>query len=246
MSRSIPTQNSPNPSCRFFEWDGSKGGIRYYDKDKKENVELGLKFTFIFLDELATVKGWHEPSESGIFSNEVRDTREQQLLVKAFKGGQIAEGFYKDIKDKVVAAGGHFTANIYIGFKNGNSLSIGSLQFKGAALNAWVDFRKANQKAIHEKAVTITGTKDGKKGKVVFKTPVMAIKDITEETNTEAMALDKQLQEYLDGYFKRKTTERVAPAGAVTDTAEEPPEDHQNATAEAEVQNHPDDENEPF
>ena len=38
MSRSNPTDNTPNPAVRWFEWNGEQGGIRYYDKDKKTQL----------------------------------------------------------------------------------------------------------------------------------------------------------------------------------------------------------------
>ena len=39
MSRSNPVENSPNPATRWFEWDGSAGGLRYYDKEAKQQVK---------------------------------------------------------------------------------------------------------------------------------------------------------------------------------------------------------------
>lgn len=210
MSRSKPTERTPNPATRWFEWDGEHGTVRYYDKKEKTNVDMGHDFTFILLDELYTVKGWHEETESGIYSNEIRDTRDEQLIVKAFKAKQpIAEGFYKQIKDRVKASGGKFVANLYICYKEGKELKLASLQMKGAALNAWVDFRKDNRDAVYEKAVRIKGSKDGKKGSIKFKTPVLHLADISAETNSQAKAIDETLQKFLDGYFKRTRLEQT-------------------------------------
>ncbi|HUD76037.1 MAG TPA: hypothetical protein VMQ76_13275 [Terracidiphilus sp.] len=211
MSRSNPTSDSPNPCTRWHEWNGEKGHVKYYDKEKKENVDLALPFTFIVLDELAVIKGWHESSESGITSNEVRDVRKESMTVKAFKGGPLAEGFYTQIKDKVAAAGGHYVANLYVAFKSGDALALGSLQFKGAALGAWMDFRKAHRKDILEQAIQITGFDEGKKGRVIFRTPKFKLLAIKEETNTQAVEIDKGvLQPYLADYFKRTRVEQVA------------------------------------
>ena len=84
MSRSNPSVNAPNPAARWYEWNGETGTVRYYDKEAKKNIDVPLPFTFLLLDELACVKGWHDPSQSGIYSNEVRDTTKDKLLVKAF------------------------------------------------------------------------------------------------------------------------------------------------------------------
>ena len=115
MSRSNPQEHLSNPAVRWFEWNGEKGVIRFYDKDAKTNVDVPLPFTFLLLDQLATVRGWHDASASGIYANEVRDTTKDTLVVKSFKGGTIAEGLYKDIKADVneprvtAKTSGHFS-----------------------------------------------------------------------------------------------------------------------------------------
>lgn len=212
MSRSNPTTQNPNPSQRWLEWSGQKGTLKYYDKTTKEEVEISGKFTFLLLDSLSSIKGWHESSESKIFSNEVRDTRADRFLVKSFKGGTIAEGFYADIKDRVKAAGGKFTQNLYIAFKDGDALKIGTISFSGAALMEWMDFSKGNRQALLTEAIQIDGTKEGKKGSVKFKVPTFATIGVSPETNEQAVALDKELQEYLKGYLAQKKTEQAAPS----------------------------------
>lgn len=227
MSRSNPHENgAPNPAARWFEWNGEQGTVRYYDKDKKENVDVGSDFKFMLLDELGSVRGWHDPSESGIYSNEVRDTRQDVLIVKSFKGGTLAEGLYKDIKDRVNTVGGQFVANCYIAFKDGEALKIGSLRFKGAALGTWMEFRKANRSALYKKAVRIQGFTEGKKGRITFRMPVLMTVDITDDTNAKATALDVELQEFLSGYLRRNTRDKVAhPPAATEEThSQEPPE----------------------
>lgn len=216
MSRSNPNVGGGNPSTRWHEWAGGNDGgvVRYYDKTLAENVTVPLPFTFILLDETATVKGWHDSSDSGIYANEVRDTRQEVFVVKAFKGGELASGHWAAIRDRVGAFGGHFVANLYIAYRGADkALQIGSLQFKGAALKSWMDFRKASRKALYEKAVAITGFDEGKKGKVVYRTPKFALKDISEASNKEAVALDVELQDYLKAYFSR-TKDQAAQVSA--------------------------------
>lgn len=204
MSRSNPTDNTPNPAVRWFEWNGEAGTVRYYDKDAKQNVDVGLPFAFMLLDELASVRGWHEPSQSGIVSNEVRDTRQDVLVVRAFKGGTLAEGFYKDIKDRVNTAGGSFVSSCYVAFKNGGEgLDIGNFRFKGAALGSWMEFRKANRRDLYKKAIEITGYTEGKKGRVTYRMPTFRLKELTAETDQMAVGLDMQLQEFLTAYLAR-------------------------------------------
>jgi hypothetical protein len=218
MSRSNPTINNPNPSTRWFEIkaDSDKPRIQYYDREKEANVVVKPPFTFILLDELSTMTGFHDQSQSGIYANEVRDTRAEPFVVKAFKGGILASGFYANIKDKAVAAGAKFTTVMYIAFKEGKGkLQLGAMKLNGASLSAWFDFRKDNRKAIYEMAITVPLTKawtPGKKGKIKWLAPKFELTKISEATNKEALAIDGIIQEYLTGYFKKNKADAAQPA----------------------------------
>ena len=102
MSLSNPTV-SQNPASKYIEYKGDSGKWFYFDKTKGENgenVELHPPLYFIVLDELATIKGWSDQYESGIYSNEVHHINET-LRVKSFKGGLSIVGKYPDIKFEV-------------------------------------------------------------------------------------------------------------------------------------------------
>lgn len=220
MSRSNPTENStPSPAVRWFEWNGEVGTVRYYDKEQQKRVDVGADFTFILLDQLGSVRGWHEPSESGIYSNEVKDTRQDALIVRAFKAGTLVEGLYKDIKDRANTLGGQFVTNCYIAFKH-DGLSIGSLRFKGATLGAWMEFCKSHRADLFKKAVRIKGFTEGKKGRIVYRVPVFELAEISDETNKAAIGLDATLQEFLKGYLKKNTRDRAEQAAPDTSESE--------------------------
>lgn len=213
MSRSKPDANEPNPSQRWLEWDGSKGVVRYYDKDTKQNVVVGSDFVFLLLDQLGGVGGWHKTSDCAMYSNAVKDVRSGVLVVKTKKDGIVAEGLYKDIKDRVNAMGGYYEAQCYVGFKREDgTLAIGCLRFKGAALHAWAEFAKAHRADLYEKAVRINGYTEGKKGQIVYRVPILASMAVSPATNTEAVALDAVFQKWLEGYLGRSTSEQAAPA----------------------------------
>ena len=238
MSRSNPTDATRNPAVRWFEWAGGTDGgfVRYYDKATEKQVSLGDaekggKFLFILLDELATVKGWHDASESSIYANEVRDTRQDILVVKAFKGGELASGLYANIKDRIVAVGGYFVSSCYIAFKDDEGkLQIGNIRFKGASLGAWMDFKKEcpskkdasgkNVKAFYVDAVKIEGFEQQKKGGTTFRIPKFALAPLSAETNAQAVALDAELQAFLSDYLKRP---RVEAAAAQAEAPQEQP-----------------------
>jgi hypothetical protein len=241
VSRSNPTENaSPNPATRWFEWNGELGNLRYYDKTLKKNIDVPAKgFTFILLDQLGSVGGFNERSQSGITSNEVKDTRSDVLLVKSFKGGEIAHGLYKDIKDKVNAHGGKFKASCYIAFKDDNGeLVLGNLGIKGGALTPWLDFTKENRAVLYDKGIQITGFTEHKKGKVDYRNPTFRLIDISESTNAAAVELDKVLQAFLKSYLGQNKRDQVetthlrdedvmppVETGEEIDTSQMPPED---------------------
>ena len=221
MSRSNPTDTAVNPAVRWFEWQGEHGIVRYYDKEKKENVDVGADFGFVLLDQLASVRGWHEASQSGIYSNEVKDTRADVLVVKAFKGGTLAEGLYKDIKDRANNVGGRFNANIYLAFKHGPGMAIGCLRLKGGALGAWMEFVKANRAEVYKQAIKITGFTEGKKGRVVFRVPQFKLVPLAPESNEKATALDAELQAFLEIYLKRTKKQQAEHVAQVVPDVED-------------------------
>jgi hypothetical protein len=211
MSLSNPTESTPNPSKRWFQLDGKKGGIEYYDKAEKKAFEVKLPFTFIVLDTLATIKGFHKQN-GGIYSNEVRDVTKEPFLVKWFKGNAvIAEGMYKDIKDKVNVNKGHYSASVYIAFSTADGYHIGNIQFKGAALNQWVEFQKLNKGEMGKKAVRIIEFKQGGTADAPFAYPVFSLFEVKPETIQIAIDLDIELQKFLNVHLGKKTIpEQVA------------------------------------
>lgn len=223
MSRSNPTSSNTHPSTRWIEYNGASdgGSFRHYDKNAIAedgtvgcNVDLGPKISFLWLDETYSVTGFLE-GQGGIYSNEVKDIRAGVLTVKQHKTGNIiAQGSWNKTTAegeafiaRVKAAGGKFTGNLYIGYKDAEgNLAIGVLQLKGAAYSKWSEFFQKNKKAIQSGAVTVKSHADGKKGAVKFKTPVFEVVPVSEKSNEEAVELDKQLQ----AYFK----EAIAPVAA--------------------------------
>lgn len=235
MSRSNPTEGARNPSTRWFEWAGGADGgfVRWYNKDTEQQVKHEGPFVFLVLDELSTVKGWHEPSESSIYANEVRDLRQDALVVKSFKGGELLSGLYSQIKDSIVAKGGHYHGSVYIAYKDGGELRLGNLGLKGAALSAWMEFKKAagskkdangkSQRAYYVDAVVIDGFEQAKKGGTTYRVPKFALKETSAATNAQAIALDAELQTFMAEYLKRPKAEAAKPAANGNGMNDEPP-----------------------
>lgn len=180
--RAAFSQPTTNPAVKFLEWKSNDKCFGYFDKSiaeslkgltaeeikKKANVKIELPFKFLVLDELHTVKGWNDATESGIYSNEVKYISKDELIVKPFKGNEIARGLYKDIKEKAKAAGGHYVKSIYIMLEGGE---IANIQLKGAACQTWGDFTAKSKSRLVDEWVSVVGFDEAKKGSVKYTTP---------------------------------------------------------------------------
>lgn len=193
--------NTPqsNPATKFFDWKSNDKCFSYYDKEKSENVLVPLPFKFLVLDELHAIKGWNDATSSGIFSNEVKFISKEVMTVKPFKGNEIAKGFYKDIKEKVVSAGGHYVKSIYVMLEDG---SLANIQLKGSAVQKWGEFTQKTRNRLPDEWVVVAKSLEGKKGAVKFNTPEFSfersINDAEAEMADEAF---NTLETYLKAYL---------------------------------------------
>lgn len=220
MSRSNPQKQIIHPAARWFRWNAKRGKINFWKKPEAEGqkgheVDLDLPFSFLYLDELSTITGFNKRRNSFMFSNEVRDTRESPLTVKFFEGREtIATGLYANIKPQLEQARAKFAASIYLAYKEGDELKIGNIQLSGFAVSSWMDFKKKNREHLESSAVVISGTKiDDTSGDDPFHIPQFKLKEVTEETNTKAIELDRVLQAYLEEYLQQHSSQKVNTVG---------------------------------
>lgn len=186
-----------NPATRFFEWSSDDKTLKWYDKETKENTLVKLPFVFLVLDQLNTVGGWSDADQSGIWSNEVRNTRTDILTVRT-KLGIKREGVYENVK---TVPGAKYVKSVYIAYKgDSGDLELGHLKLKGSAGSAWIEFTK--KRNVYDGAFKIVKA-DGPftKGKTEYWTPVFEANSVTPETSEKADELDRQLQSYLKVYL---------------------------------------------
>ena len=199
--RAAFSQPTTNPAGKFFEWKSNEKTFVYFDKDTKTNVTVPLPFKFLVLDELHTIKGWNDATESGIYANEVKFISRDEMVVKPFKGNEIARGLYKDIKEKAKAAGGHYVKSIYIMLEDG---SIANLQLKGAACQAWGDFTSKGKQRLLDEWVSVVGFDEAKKGSVKYTTPIFGyLASIGDAENDLADEAFNTLEAYLKTYLAK-------------------------------------------
>lgn len=192
-------QPQSNPATKFIDWKSDDKCFSYYDKENQTNVSIPLPFKFLVLDELHTIKGWNDATSSSIYSNEVKFISKEVMTVKPFKGNEIAKGLYKDIKEKIVAAGGHYTKSIYIMLEDG---SLANIQLKRSAVQKWGDFTQKTRNRLPDEWVQVATALEGKKGAVKFWTPEFTFLQSlnADEANLADEAFNK-LETYLKAYL---------------------------------------------
>lgn len=192
---------SQNPTKKYLSWKSVTKNFSYYDKEAEEDVVVDIPLKFVFLQHYHTVKGWHDASASGIYSNEVYYIGSEQLNVRSFKGGEIASGLYKEIKPSVLSAGGKYHRSIYVMLEDG---TIANISIKGAAVKEWSDFFDANKNLLDNNWVEINESADKKKGSIKYSTPVFTIgKALSKAESTNADNAAAEFQTYINNYFSK-------------------------------------------
>jgi hypothetical protein len=163
---------------------------------------------------MSTIKGWHDASGSGIYSNEVKNTKAEPLSVRAFKGGEIASGLYQDIKGKVNSAGGDYYVSLYAELGG----EVVNFSFKGAALMKWSEFSKENRKQFLGNYVNVLSASDEKKGSVKYSVPVFTIGNNIDASVSELS--DKNYDNLVDYFKSRKANSASSAEEVQSHTAE--------------------------
>lgn len=244
MSRTQRRSGGSSPIKRYLRYSGATGLFNYWDKDAQETVEVE-SITLTILDVKSSISGYMESKGAQISSNMVTDMSTEPMKVVAFankKPYDIAEGLYKDIKEKVTAkeVGGKFTANI-IGLADvGFGEEIVNLQLAGVALGSWIDFTNEypNDSFYDYKVTLVKGDLSKRSGgetvsvsekeeealeakiKKNPKTPRpvwfyvidLSVEDLSEAEIEKAIKSDEKLQEYFGAVKEAPTTKEDSTA----------------------------------
>ena len=184
------TETRKNPATKFLEWKSNDKCFEYWDKSKSENIKVEVPFKFMFLEHFHTIKGWNDASGSRIFSNEVKFIGKEPVKVRSFKGGDIVEGIYSEIKLQVLQAGGKYHRSVYVVDDSGDIIN---LQLKGAVVAAYSDFLNENENKVEGAWCEINTVKDHKKGATKYSTPDFTIGKAFTKAEM-ALANDKYLE----------------------------------------------------
>lgn len=203
MARSDAYKTKAETPVKIYaSWSSNDKAFSYYNKEKGENELLKLPLKFVHLDEMSTIKGYHDESSSALYSNEVRSTRNESLNVRSFKAGTLVQGIYADIKSKVQQVGGKFNRSVYV-YHNGDIIN---LSFQGAALQAWSNFTNdaRKNKSLLDNYILIESAADMKKGSIKYSIPVFSVgTTIAKEDAKKADDCYDSLKKYFDERYKQ-------------------------------------------
>lgn len=204
MARITPPSNGPksqNPTAKYLTWKSNEKTFSCYDRETRENYLMELPLKFLFLQHYHCVKGWHDASNSSIYSNEVYYIGSEPMRVSASKGGLIAEGLYKEIKPRVVASGGRYFRAIYVILEDG---SIANLSIKGSVVKEWSDFFDSQKNNLDNNWIVVDQFNESKKGSVKFTTPIFNVGDaVSDDMSKAADAAANYLGEYFSSSIKK-------------------------------------------
>lgn len=220
MSRKDEFKNeNPNPAKRFLDWKSDDKCFQYYDKETQQRVNVELPFKFLTLKEMHTVKGWSDASESAIFSNEVKYIGTEELNVRSFKGGEIAKGLYKEIKERVKGFGGHYVKSVYIMTEEGE---IWNLQLKGSAVQQWGEFTQKTRSRLGDEWVEVVKADERKKGSINYSVPVFMFNtSLTNEEGDKADLVYETIETYMNSYLDAKEIKEETKQEALEPVVEE-------------------------
>ena len=222
--RSEVQSTNSNPAQKFIEWSSKNKCFEYYNKEAKENKLIKLPFTFLFLAERTTIKGFDGEDETGIYSNEVKNFKTEPLEVKNFKKRKIANGLWDDIKADVTDRGGKFAKSIYAMTKKGTLIKV---TLYGGAIGEWFSFTEKSRVRLTDEWVTVTDFEERKKFGNTYFVPVFNYnKSLNEEEGKLADEAYKIFEE-----FEKEPSPRKQEADAYVGDEFEPATDFEDDIA---------------
>ncbi len=201
-------KGSKTPATKFLEWDSTNKCFKYWDKEIEKSILVELPVKFQFLEDFHTIKGFHEQTDASIYSNEIKFISTEELTVKSFKSKEpLAEGVYKDIKDKVKSIGGKYGKSVYALIDG----KIVNFQLYGASIAPFMFFLNGDkQKGIkgynhllETNFIEVKEFTNEKKGANKYTAPIFSIGETYESDEAELVANKyKEVADYFDKYTK--------------------------------------------
>lgn len=216
MGRRDQFTRSINPAKARLEWRGDieKGFFSFYVKDEGNQKIETLKFAV--LAERHAVGGYSEKHGTGLFSNEIDNISEEELIVKKFFNGEQQElfrGIYKETESDRAVHQASYQKVVYAVILECDQIKTGTivrLVLSGCSASAWFNLSTEQKQG----AIVLSGTEQKKKGKNDYLEPVfdsVKIERGSEEDDIAESAYDK-VEAYINGKAEPKSNASREPA----------------------------------
>lgn len=154
---------------KHLKFNGETGKFSYYDKDKKENINVPLyqdPLGFILLSTGYNISWFDKANKCKVYSNEIKYLKDEKLIVRSMKGWIIVEWLYSEIKDTLATK--DYKLHLCITFLDGTEVN--RIAFKAAAFYKVSEaLKKIN---IVKNKVMCTWMEEWKQGKITYQMPI--------------------------------------------------------------------------
>lgn len=214
--------------------------------EKGTNVMMEMPITFMWLLSGTSFSGFNESEGLSIYSNEILSERDLKslfprpssegieqytarirsyMVLKAKMGKEtIGQGFYKDIKDQVVAKGGKYCQPNYALLINPDgSTEIVRFLFSGSSVETWIPFT-GNKSALKKMGVKLDGSVERTKGSNDYEAPTFEFVSVDAKYVKEADAAANTVFDYFKFLLSDTKEETPALEEATTEYNEDLPD----------------------
>lgn len=196
MSRADEFSTSTkSPVAKYLQWDSEGRTFKMYDKKTEAKGFAKLPIKFVVLRQMPMITGFHKPTQTGIYSNELTSS---ELNTKEFvvrtKNAELIKGIYSDIKPNLAAFGAKFGVNVYA-LMDGELVCI---KLSGSSNSAWIDYTLVNRQSLVSNEVEVLSVLDKKNGATKYTQPVFTIgKTLDKATSDKAEEVYAELVSYM-------------------------------------------------
>ena len=182
-----------SPVTNFLKWSNSNGAFNDYDKQTKETSLKKMPLKFLVLANYISIGGFDEASNSGYWSNEIKDTRTETLFVRN-GNGLFKQGLYADIKADLAVVKCKYTEALYVMLEDG---TLGHIKLSGTNSRLWFSFKAIAKTKLSKNWTVFSDAKVAKKGSITWSEPTISIgEEISAEDAAKADILYDVIQAY--------------------------------------------------
>ena len=201
MSLSNQQASLDNPIKFHAEWKGGNGEWRLYNFQTEEVSFTKKNFSVLILDEYIGVRGYDSTAESGIISNNIKNSA-GVVTVRNKKNMQLDEGPYSEVKLRMKSYGGKYAKVLYgVLLVKGKPTDLIVIDVVGSASQEYMDKFKP-MKSYNSVGMVITfgaNPEQQKKGATKYYIPTMEFeRSVDDAVKAECVTIDSDtLQPYL-------------------------------------------------